>query len=81
MPASKEEKTVPKFQKGDDVLGVIDGLPARGKVASVNEKKGTIRITRRGPAAMHNSKQMIKGQFEQHDVPAGNFELIYRKGA
>lgn len=66
-------------QKGDAVLGVIDGEPARGTVLSVNDSKGTIIVQRYGPAIEHKSKQKIQGKLIESEVPSQDFELIYRK--
>jgi hypothetical protein len=79
MPV-KEEELEPKFKRGDDVLGNVNGEPARGKVHSYNAKTDTITLTRRGPSQYHSpSKQTIKGNIEQREVPAADFELLYRK--
>lgn len=73
-------------QKGDAVLGALNGAPARGTVLSYDDKKDTILIQRRGAAesvARPGGKNVdkVKGGLEQHAAPASDFELVYRKGA
>lgn len=71
-----------KPQKGDAVLGVIAGQPARGKVMSYSEKDDTIMIQRRGNSIFHaKSGQMIQGPLEQIEAEAADFELLIRPAA
>jgi hypothetical protein len=75
-------KTEEEPRKGDQVLGTINNEPASGKVLSVNTKKGTIVIVRRGKAQRdEKTKQMIQGQIEHVEASADDFELVYRKEA
>ena len=71
-----------KPQKGDAVLGSIAGTPARGKVASWNEKTDALVLTRRGDSVFHaKSGQMIQGPLEQVEAKAADFELLHRPAA
>jgi ribosomal protein L24 len=67
-------------QKEDQVLGIISGAPARGKVTAVSKDGATITVERLGPAQTDpKSKQKLQGQIEHHAVPTSDFELIYRR--
>lgn len=61
-------------QKNDEVLGQIDGLPARGRVLAVR-KNGDVLVTRRAP---YEGPAKPLGAV-QDEAPADQFVLVYRK--
>lgn len=60
-------------QKNDEVLGQIDGAPARGRVLAVREN-GDVLVTRR--AAYSGPKKPLVA--EHREVPAADMSLVYR---
>lgn len=60
-------------QINDEVLGEIDGRPARGRVLAVRAN-GNVLVTRRA-AYSGSAKPLVA---EHHEVPAENFSLVYR---
>lgn len=69
-------------QKGDSVMGKINGLPVRGRVLEVTDSGNGLVFQRRGAAVTHKpSGQKLQGPLLRHEVPAGDFELVYRKEA
>jgi hypothetical protein len=70
MLTYKDGKLVP--QKNDEVLGELDGKPARGRVLAVREE--TVLITRRAPYA--GPGQPLASEHAEVD-PAG-LSLVYR---
>ncbi len=60
-------------EKNDEVMGLIDGKPARGRVLAVREN-GNVLVTRRAPY-----KGPDKPLAAEHvEVPASELTLIYR---
>jgi len=75
-----EYKTGETPQVGDHVLGEISGEKVAGQVSGV--RKDRIVVTRRGPANLSvggGKTQFVKGQIEQVEGQAEDFELLYRK--
>lgn len=60
-------------QARDEVMGDIDGKPARGRVLAVRAN-GDVLVTRRAVYSGH-TKPLVA---EHQEVPAKNFYLIYR---
>ncbi len=63
-------------QKNDEVLGSIDGAPARGRVLAVREN-GDVLVTRRAP--YKGPHEPIAS--EHHEVPSHEFSLVLRPAA
>ncbi len=70
MLTYKDGKTEP--QKNDEVLGSLDGKPARGRVLVVREK--TVLVTRR--AAYQGPGQPLAAEHAEMDPD--ELELVYR---
>lgn len=66
-------QTGEKPQVNDEVLGEIDGKPARGRVLAVRES-GRVLVSRRAAYQGHTAPLVA----ERHEVDPGSLKLVYR---
>lgn len=71
-------------QKGDSVMGEVEGRPVRGVVLSVKDAAIFV-LQARGPYGATEKLRQAAGHLGphlvQHEVAAADFELVYRPDA
>ncbi len=73
-------------EKGDSVMGVLDGKPVRGTVLSVGENGHKFILQSRGfYEPVEKKRRLLKhggvAHFVQNEVASEDFELVYRHEA